>query len=109
MGGAEEADTPEKCATLGIIRGRGPQAARSVATEGFKGNLPLVPWGVQGDCSLPVKDREGSRSDFFRSICLLRLNMTARTRKEAASVADVGEIEGMAGDGFAGGGAKGHG
>ena len=41
-------DAPEKCATLGIIRGRGPQAGRSVATEGFKGNLPLVPWGCRG-------------------------------------------------------------
>ena len=27
---------------------RGTQAGRSVATEGFKGNLPLVPWGCRG-------------------------------------------------------------
>ncbi len=59
-----EGDATEKCATLGIIRGRGQQADRSVATEGFKGNLPLVPWGCRGIVVFLSKTGRGRAATF---------------------------------------------
>ena len=56
-GWSAEGDAPEKCATLGIIRGRGPQAQRSgrgrVAT--FSGAFPSAGPQIQHSPSLGVQ------------------------------------------------------